>query len=118
MGSVGWETRLNEAQTAAEVIAIAQEFIAHFDGFELAQLPIACRPRPMTTTNDVTSYAFDLLEYETTTNDGAAKVISVLATFFAYASNRLARFHGPSARMSEQEVRSFLPRKPSEAKEP
>jgi hypothetical protein len=117
MAPAGWEGRVNAADSAAEVIAIARDFMASLDRLEITQLPVACRPRKLATANDVTSYAFDLLAYETTTNDGTAKLIFRLATFFASASNRLARFHGPSPRMSDEEVRRFVPRA-SESEEP
>ena len=110
MGSLGWEDRIDAAQSAAEVIVLARDFVASLETFEIAQLPVSCKPPKLTSAADVTNYAFDLLSYEVTTSDGTAKVIFKLAAFFAYASNRLARFHGPSPRMSEEEIRSFVPR--------
>jgi len=118
MGSIGWEGRVNAAQTAAEVIVIAREFMASLDDFENSQLPFALKPRNMNCASDITSYAFDLLAYETSATEGAASLVSKLAMFFAYASHRLARFHAPSPRFSDEEVRSFVPKKPSETREP
>jgi hypothetical protein len=117
MSSLAWEARVNAAQTSAEVIALARDFLVSLDTFEVAHLPGACKPRNMASATDVTSYAFDLRAYETSTNVGAAKVIFKLATFFAFASNRLAQFHGPLPRMSDEEVRRFVP-KASKSEEP
>ena len=116
MGFMGWDARLDAALTPSEVVAIAGEFMASLEDIEIAQLPRACKPRKLLFPNDVTAYAFDLLAYETSVNDGTAKLISKLANFFAYASNRLARFHGPSPRMTDEEVRRFVP-KPSKSEE-
>jgi hypothetical protein len=110
MRSVHWEDEIDRAQSAAEVIVLARDFVASLDDFEIAQLPASCKPRNFASASDITSYAFDLLSYEITTNDGTAKVIFKLAAFFAYASNRLARFHAPSPRLSDEEIRRFVPR--------
>ena len=99
-----WDARLEASQNDADVLQVARDFLASLDSFEVAALPPSCRPRKLTSANEVSTYAFDLLSCDASPENPATKVISRLAVFFARASNRLARLYAPKRRISDEEL--------------
>ncbi len=85
-----WADRLDEANTETEVLAVAQDFLAAIDSFEVDQLPSACRPRKLARASDLTSYAFDVVRCQFGKDDECGPLIAGMAFFFAKAANRLA----------------------------
>ena len=90
IGAVSWQDQLEEADTEAEVVQVARDYIATLDPAQVALLPAPCRPRKLITANDVSSYAFDLVRHECDDSDDAAPFIHRLAAFFSHASIRLS----------------------------
>lgn len=90
MGAPSWQDRLEAAESEAEVVQVARDYMATLDPAQVALLPISCRPRKLITANDVSSYAFDLVRYECDDADDSAPFIHRLAAFFSHASIRLS----------------------------
>ncbi|HSN20186.1 MAG TPA: hypothetical protein VLS49_05890 [Usitatibacter sp.] len=97
MRNAPWDERIEAARTEAEVIAVARDYVASLESFETAQLPRACAPPELRSSKDLTSYAFDLVLYESSPDDTSRPLLLDLAIFFSNASNRLARILGRSA---------------------
>lgn len=87
--SLSWQGRLDGASTECEVIAATKEFVAQFSPQEIQGLPKEFRPGKFFEANDVTSYAFALVQQECG-DHGAAPLIRKLAAFFSNASIRLS----------------------------
>jgi hypothetical protein len=86
---VGWQERLDLCDTESEVVEITREFIAHLEPWEVAHLPLACRPRKLFTTSDVADYAFDIVRWERE-NECVGDLVPKMSAFFAHASVRLS----------------------------
>ncbi|HSN19223.1 MAG TPA: hypothetical protein VLS49_01010 [Usitatibacter sp.] len=99
-----WDDRLSAARTEHEVLDIARDVIASLDSFEIAQLPVMCRPRRLDNANDVCACAFDLIQYEPTPDDTSYHVVHKLGIFFAAAANRLAHIHAPVRKVEDWEL--------------
>jgi hypothetical protein len=90
VSSVTWLEKVRLANSEAEVVEVAREFLATLDHFEIALLPPRCAPRKMFVADDVAGYAFDLVDYEASVPESTAKVIQRMAAFFTQASVRLS----------------------------
>ncbi|HSN21606.1 MAG TPA: hypothetical protein VLS49_13065, partial [Usitatibacter sp.] len=88
----------------AEVIAIARDYMASLDSSEIQRLPQACTPRRLRSARDVTSYAFNLVLYESPAAESSYKLLLDLAIFFSNASSRLRNIHGRPATIESEEV--------------
>lgn len=91
VATVTWQGRLNNATDQGEVVGIARDFVAQFGYAQLAGLPAECRPGKFVDANDVTSYAFTLVQHCTGGDTEGAVLVEKLAAFFSHASLRLAR---------------------------
>lgn len=89
--TVTWQSRLNNATEPDEVVGIARDFVAQFDHPEVAGLPATCRPGKLVDADDVTSYAFTLVQHCTGHATEGAVLVERLAAFFSHASFRLTR---------------------------
>ncbi len=98
-----WDARLEACETSDEVVRVAQDFLDSLDSFEVAVLPLACRPRQLTSADQVNLYAFDLLAIESP-EDAGSHVVKKVAIFFAQAANRLARLHSPRRNFTDEEL--------------
>ena len=87
---ITWQDRLNLASTEAEVVVAVKEFVAQFTPDEISDLPKHCRPGKFFDANDITSFAFALVQHQCGDNAESAKVVQRLASFFSNASIRLA----------------------------
>jgi hypothetical protein len=84
-----WLDRLRLAHTEAEVLAVARAYLASFDEYELRFLPPRCRPRELVCSNDVSTYAFDLVVHRCEEMDASARLVRTLAAFYTRASIRV-----------------------------
>ena len=82
---------LDLAESEHEVIVVAREFIASFDAYEIDRLPPQCRPGKFFVSEDITSYAFDLVRYECDKDAPTRELLHRIAAFFAHASARLSQ---------------------------
>ncbi len=87
---VGWEERVDLCDTEHEVIQVAREFLAMLEPWELARLPVDCKPRKLLTADDVSEFAFDVVRWERDHADCSSHVAR-MATFFSRASTRLSQ---------------------------
>ncbi len=87
---ITWQDRLQNASTEAEVVVAAREFVAQFTPEEIRDLPAPCRPGKFFDANDITSFAFALVQHHCGDKAGTANVVEKLATFFSNASIRLS----------------------------
>ena len=85
-----WIQRLKLARAEEEVMALAREYLASFDDYELRFLPVRCQPRVLLCANDVSTYAFDLVVHRCEEMDASARLVRRLAEFFTFASIRLS----------------------------
>lgn len=103
---MSWTERLDLAAGEAEVVAIARDYLASLDPFEVAGLPERCKPRKLFDTSDIASYAFDLARQHTE-EPRAGALVHRMAAFFVHANIRLSQIlassndeHGGNARES------------------
>lgn len=87
---ITWQDRLHLASTEAEVVVAAKEFVAQFTPDEINDLPAPCRPGKFFDANDITSFAFALVQHRCGDDAETANVVEKLATFFSNASIRLS----------------------------
>lgn len=99
---IGWEARLDAARNDAEVIGVAQDFLASLDPVELTHLPPSCAARKLATANDVQAYAFDLLRECQGADERLAILLLRMSNFFARASHRLASLNAPGRTISDR----------------
>jgi hypothetical protein len=91
-GAFTWQSRLDAAQSEADVVAAARDFLALFDPFELNALPKPCRPPgKIVDADDVAAYAFELVLHECDHDAREADLVHKLARFFAHAATRLSQ---------------------------
>ena len=69
ISSLGWQGRLDEADTAHELASVARDFLATWTPEEIVQLPKSLRPWKIVDADDVTSYAIQLAQ-----DDGAGQI--------------------------------------------
>jgi len=85
-----WIQRLKLARAEEEVMALARDYLASFDDYELRFLPVRCQPRVLLCANDVSTYAFDLVVHRCDEMDASARLVRTLAEFFTFASIRMS----------------------------
>lgn len=86
--SVSWQDRLDDAGNIHDIVEIARDFLATWDRHEIAALPEPCRPGKIFDANDVTSYAFQLMQHGCAGVAGASPLMHKMASFFSNASVR------------------------------
>ncbi len=91
LAATTWQDRLDGARSESEVVAVARDFVAGVEHWELAMLPVHCRPGKFFDANDITSYAFTLIRSESADDSESARLVKKLSAFFAAASIRLAQ---------------------------
>jgi len=84
-----WQGRIDLAQSEAEVIEVARDYLASLDPFEVDRLPERCRPRKLFDAADIASYAFDLARCHCAPAE-SRDVVHRTVAFFMHASSRLA----------------------------
>ena len=90
--ATAWQQRLDAARTEADVVAVAQEFVAQLQGDVIDRLPADLRPGKLADASDVTAYAFNVVLHRLK-GGGAdiAEQVQVIATFFMSAATRLTQ---------------------------
>ena len=86
--------RLALAETAEDVIRIAEERLETLDAADIALLPERCRPRSLHCAHDVATYAFELVSHYAEATSPTANLVNELAIFFTHASIRLSEILG------------------------
>ena len=84
-----WQSRLNLAPGADEVLALCREFIAECTHHDLAQLAAACKPVPCRDVAEVHQYALALIRHAAIGDRFGAPAVHRLSTFFTRAALRL-----------------------------
>jgi hypothetical protein len=84
---------IRTAQSVGAVIQIVNEYLAQLTPDDYEQLPFDCRPRELTTGQEVSEWAVHLTrcELKFPGSSEAARLLSELASFFREASSRIAR---------------------------
>jgi hypothetical protein len=91
---LSWQDRLDIASTGADVVVIAQDFVAQFSEEEIEELPEVCRPGMFLVANDVTAYSFLVVRNHLAGNTETAARVHSLASFSFNASIRLSQLTG------------------------
>lgn len=104
----GWHDRLARAQTEADVVEVARDFIARLTPYEIVALPEPCRPpKRFTDASDITEYAFALVRHHCDSGEPQDYAAHRLANFFSNAAERLSKIlHARSLVNSEDDQRS------------
>ena len=88
---LSWQQLLDAAETEAEVVRVARDYLASLDPLEVACLPDKCRPRKLVDAGDVGAYAFELARCHCEDWETTAEQVHRLAVFFVHANMRLSR---------------------------
>jgi hypothetical protein len=91
ISSLGWQGRLDEADTEHELASVARDFLATWTPEEIVQLPKSLRPWKIVDADDVTSYAIQLAQDDEAGDAEAAKLMQRMSGFFSDASFRLSQ---------------------------
>lgn len=91
MKAYSWQQLVDRAQSEAEVLTIARDFLSSLDHFEIARLPDRLRPRKLFGAGDLASYALDLARHHTDEFEVAGPVVHRMAAFFVHANIRLSQ---------------------------
>jgi hypothetical protein len=94
--SVSWQDRLDDAANVHDIVEIARDFLATWDRHEIAALPEPCRPGKIFDADDVTSYAFQLMQHNCEGDAQADSLMHKMASFFSNASVRCTQILGSS----------------------
>ena len=114
--ALSWQDRLDFASTGADVVVIAQDFVAQFSEEEIEELPEVCRPGRFFDANDVTAYSFLVVRHHLAGSAETAARIHKLASFSSNASIRLSQLAGQSNMAdpaSAAPLRKVAPAKPN-----
>ena len=89
-----WQDLLLSANSTAQIVALANEFLGRLEPMDIVSLPNACKIRMLHTPADVNAYAVDLKSVRC---DDAreAQVVQQLSAFFQEVCQRLAVITGP-----------------------
>jgi hypothetical protein len=88
---VTWQQKLEQAQTEAQVVVAAREFLAQFSPYEIEALPGHCQPPlKLVDADDLAAYALDLVRHDRQ-NLGADPLVGKLAAFFSSAASRISQ---------------------------
>jgi hypothetical protein len=88
---LGWNDLLKAARTENDVVTIVRDFIATLEPQEVASLPAPCRPGKFFEADDVTDFAFALVQHDCGDDPQAAALVSKLSAIFSNASDRLSQ---------------------------
>jgi hypothetical protein len=88
-----WTARLSQAITPEDVLVVVRAYLDALPAGFMDALPYGCEPPPMESAQEVSSYAFILMNRCIAKKDGAA--LLGMSRFFANASHRLASILTP-----------------------
>ncbi|HET9581152.1 MAG TPA: hypothetical protein VFP44_25225 [Usitatibacter sp.] len=89
--AITWHSLLESSQGEQDVLRVARDFIASFTPHEIELLPASCRPGKLVDGQDVALYGYELTLHRWDEDEAAAPVIQSFASFFADATEHLAR---------------------------
>ena len=101
--AIGWQGRLNEASTRADVVRVAREFLARCTPTELATIPDECRPTKLVDAEDISQAALGLVQCSCSGDRMADAPLQRMAGFFTRATVRLAQITAHSAEVSAED---------------
>ena len=100
---LGWHDLLKAARTENDVVSSVRDFIATLEPQEVDSLPVACRPGKFFEADDVTAFAFALVQHDCGDDSQAAALVSKLSGIFSNASNRLSQILARSNNNNNEE---------------
>ena len=103
--SFSWQDRLDDASNVHDVIEITRDFLATWDRHEIAALPEPCRPGKVFDANDITSYAFQLMQADCEIDAEAAPLMHRMTGFFSNASVRVTQILATADKVVEGDAR-------------
>ena len=88
-----WTMRLQLAATQAEVVRVANDFLASWGDDEFSRLPMECRPPAIASIDDLNHFAYELTRAQLAFDGslGTGLLVDRMTVFFAYASARSAQ---------------------------
>ncbi len=104
--SVSWQDRLDDAENVHDIVEIARDFLATWDRHEIAAIPKACRPGKIFDAEDVTAYAFQLMQRNCEGEWGAGPLMHKMGSFFSNASVRCSQVLGTSGKSENNDSRA------------
>lgn len=89
---LSWYQQLDKAVDAAEVVAIARDYLATWSPEEIGRLPQECRPGRIRSPSDLVDLHESAVEAFRSTREGGAelKALHLLTSFLVHANLRLA----------------------------
>lgn len=94
-GAISWGELLATAETAPQVVALANEFLARLDREDVVNLPDNCKPRHFNGPDDFNAYAVDLMRAVTRELE-EFRAVQRVSPFFQDVALKLAQLAGPS----------------------
>lgn len=89
-GSLTWGDLLDDVGVPEDILKVAKDFLATWDPYELAALPVECKPPAyFVEPEDVVNYAFTLVQSHCGPAQGDAGVYRMVK-FFSHAARRVA----------------------------
>ena len=85
-----WLARLDHAKTEAQLLRVCRRYLLSIRPFELARLPLACRPIPLEDAADLSAYALQLVRHHCEVDEPSPLVLR-MASFFAHANVCMAK---------------------------
>lgn len=98
-----WIERLAAARTPEDVIAVCDNFLWAWRPGEIGALPHRCRPGAIASADDVSLYAFQLIQAQLRVPPGTDEGLDRMAAFFSEASRRVAEIFADRATVSRIE---------------
>jgi hypothetical protein len=91
MNQLSWHGRLNDAVTEEDVVAIARDYVALWGPEELGQMPADLRPVKIVDADDVSAYAWALVQAQMAGGLASDSEVHKMGAFFSSATTRLAQ---------------------------
>ena len=85
-----WSQRLDQADSADEVITLVRDFLARWTAEELEELPLEGRPGRLASPAAIQEYALWLSQAELKAGPFAPLTLHTMSRFFSAAAQRLA----------------------------
>ena len=84
-----WKSRVEEASSEDELLALVREFIADLSPKDIERLPPICRPIDFVHARDIVNYAVILVGHHCDGDGATHRLVTRLTAFFDAASLRL-----------------------------
>ena len=102
MNQLSWHGRLNDAVSQEDVVAVARDYVALWAPEELGQMPGDLRPGKIVDAEDVSAYAFALMQAQMGGGQVAESVVHKMGAFFSSATMRLAQIMARSNEVASE----------------